>query len=88
MTEEEEIVKLAQIITNNPGAVACIDNDSWHLYRLPPPDYDDWSSVQQDDWYHTCRLAYSGDFKFLGITHGYGLLEAMAHLLKIKLEGV
>lgn len=88
MTEEEEMVKLAKIIKNNPEAVAYIDNDSWHLYRLPPPDFDDWSKVQQDDWYDTCQLACSNDFKFLGITHGYGLLEAMAHILNIELDGV
>lgn len=88
MTEEEEIVKLAKIITNNPGAVAYIDNDAWYLYKPLPTGYDDWPQEEQDEWYGKSRLACSDDFALLGNSYGYGLLEAMAHIHNIKLEEV
>ncbi|MCP4370017.1 MAG: hypothetical protein GY797_18155 [Deltaproteobacteria bacterium] len=85
MTDEE---RLAQIIKTNPGATAYIDNDNWQLNKPEPPEYDDWSEDKQEDWYKSCQLAGSRDFPTLGISYGYGLLEAMGLLLKIKIEGV
>ncbi len=88
MTEKEEIAKLAEIIKANPGAVAYIDNDCWRLDKPLPVDHDKWSEESWTEWYKICELACSDDFKFLGITHGYGLLEAMADIHNINLEGV
>lgn len=89
MTEKkEQLVKLCEIIKNNPGAVAYIDNDSWHLHKSIPLGYDDWSEDKQAKRDEGCELAISDDYPALGNCYGYGLLEAMAFVFGIKLEGV
>ena len=81
--------KLAQIIKDNPGALAIVDNDSWYLEAPQPKDYDDWDGEQQYHWdEHKRTIARSYDFPELGISHGYGLLEAMAILTNVTIEGV
>jgi len=85
MTEVEE---LAQIIIDNPGAVAYIDNDNWQLNKLEPPKFEDWEDEKQEEWYENCEIVASRDFSTLEVPYGYGLLEAMALILKIKIRSV
>jgi hypothetical protein len=83
MTDER---KLAEIIKANPGAVAYIDNDNWHLDKPIPHELANWSEEKQNEWYDSCELTNSAAFPKLGVSYGHGLLQAMAALLDIKLE--
>ena len=86
---------LAQIIRDNPGCIATIDNDSWTL-RKPgeEPDFHrDWDA--EEKWLEEHTLAHTGD----SIVHrgsGYGsgncyggdILQALAVIVGIKIESV
>ncbi len=86
----EQAEKLAQLITKHKGTcTAYIDNDSWHLMKDVPEEWDDLTDEQQDAWYTTEGvIAESIDYPDLGIVHGYGILEALAFAAGLKLEGV
>lgn len=85
-------IDLAQVIRDNPGCVAIIDNDGWTLHRRHPNEIDD-DDVEADT--HN-ELACSGDdFGQLG-DGGYGsgncyggdILQALAQIVGIKVESV
>lgn len=80
--------KLAKIIQANPGAVAIIDNDAWHLTKPTPSGWDELSNHEQDEWVDSSELAHSADYPDLPVVYGYGLLVAMAGILNIKIESV
>ena len=80
--------RLAEIIKGNQGAVAYIDNDYWSLRKPTPAEYDTWGKDEQEQWYETCELANSDQFDSFSSLHGWGLLEAMATILDITIEGV
>lgn len=91
---------LVQIIKDNPKCVAIIDNDSWSLHKLHPyedaPDEDAVSYEESEAWQQANELANSDDkLKPLG-GGGYGsgncyggdILQALAQIVGIKVEGV
>lgn len=85
---------LVQIIRDNPGCVARIDNDYWELWKKHP------DTAPEDDegyerWEHQNRLATDSDVEKLG-DGGYGsgniyggdVLQALAQIVGIKVESV
>jgi hypothetical protein len=75
---------LVQIIRDNPGCVAIVDNDCWTLYKSDPYAED----APEDN-----ELACDGDIKPLG-DGGYGsgcryggdILQALAAIIGIRIE--
>ena len=88
---------LVQIIKDNPGCVAIIDNDNWHLKKANyyPEDFDDWTWEEQEVWEQEHELARDGEVKEIG-DGGYGtgncyggdILQALAQIVGIKIESV
>jgi hypothetical protein len=90
---------LAQIIKDNPGCVAIVDNDCWTLYCKHPDQnpHEYYADIAaHDGWAETNRLASSDDdLKPLG-DGGYGsgncyggdLLQALAVIVGVKVESV
>lgn len=76
---------LVQIIRDNPGCVAVVDNDCWTLYKTDPID----------DPRGAKKLCCDGDIAPLG-DGGYGsgncyggdILQALAVIVGIKVESV
>ncbi len=90
-TEEyEQAQKLAKVIEAHRGrCTAQIDNDSWHIYKDQPGDFEDWDEDKQDDWYEgEGTIAKSGDYPLLGICYGAGILEALALQAGLRGENV
>jgi hypothetical protein len=91
MTKKKDLV---QIIRDNPGCVAVIDNDSWWLYPAPPKPVGEMSDDEYDDW-RDVPLATDGNIAPLG-DGGYGsgncyggdILQALAVIVGIKIESV
>lgn len=84
---EPDAKKLARIILCNRGCVAHIDNDNWQIVKDLPDDWDDLNDEQQDQWYDAEGLIASNhEFPELGISYGYGILEALAHIVGMHLE--
>lgn len=86
---------LVQIIKDNPGCIATIDNDGWILNREErPSEYDDWNGDKQDRWDRDNRLACDGEVKEIGDGYGSGncyggdILQALAVIVGIKVESV
>lgn len=87
----KKTVDLVQVILDNPGCVAIIDNDYWRLYRVHP------DTLEDDNEIEAAVLASSEDtFKpHLG-DGGYGsgncyggdILQALAVIVGIKIESV
>lgn len=89
---------LVQIIRDNPGCIATIDNDNWSLRKNTPypAGFDDWKFEAQDKWHDEQKLATSSDnFGHLG-DGGYGcgncyggdILQALAIIVGIQAESV
>jgi hypothetical protein len=85
---------LAQIIRDNPGCVAVIDNDGWTLYKSDPADCPD-DEDDFDVWEKEIVLANDGDVKPLGdggygSGHCYGgdILQALAKIVGIEVRSV
>ncbi len=86
---------LVQIIRDNPGCVATIDNDYWCLSRdhgsAAPDDPDlcdawdaDNTLVSSDD-----KIKPLGDGGYgSGVTYGGDILQALAVIVGIKVESV
>ena len=87
---------LVRIIKDNPGCVAIIDNDNWHLVKTTsyPEDFDDWTWEEQEVWEQEQELARDGEVKeygdaaFAGNCYGGDILQALAQIVGIKLESV
>lgn len=98
MPKAKEAKDLAQIIRDNPGCVAVIDNDSWTLRKdtPQPDDFDNWTYQKQDEWERSQELASSDDtlkpFKNEtyqeGSCYGGDILLALAEIVGIKVESV
>lgn len=82
---------LVQIIRDNPGCVAIVDNDCWTLYREHPengPDDDGY------EWLEDNQLACDGEVIPLGEGYGSGncyggdILQALAKIVGITVESV
>lgn len=88
---------LVQIIRDNPGCVAIIDNDCWTLRKdvSRPDDYDEWSYAKQEKWDKARELANS-DEDLISLGDGYGsgncyggdILQALAVIVGIRVESV
>lgn len=99
MTDEMANQKkdLVQIIRDNPGCVAEIDNDSWQLRKEVPEGFVDLHWTKQERWYDENQLACSDD-KFdpplgdggygSGNCYGGDILQALAKIVGIKVESV
>lgn len=89
---------LIQIVKDNPGAVATIDNDEWVLSRKanPPKGFDNWTEEAQDKWRAENELACSeddlkplpGDTYQENNCYGGAILLACAAIAGIKVESV
>ncbi|RDJ34915.1 MAG: hypothetical protein DWQ19_08760 [Crenarchaeota archaeon] len=83
---------LVQIIKDNPGCEARIDNDSWTLFKA---GYHDQSLNNQDDNWDDWELASSED-QLVQRKKGYGagpcyggdILQALAEVVGMKIESV
>lgn len=92
MSDEKK--DLVQIIKDNPGCIAVVDNDCWMLYPPRPKDQDQMTEADWDAW-EDSRLASDGEVKVLG-DGGYGsgnsyggdLLQALAQIVGVKVESV
>lgn len=93
---------LVQIIRDNPGCVAIVDNDCWMLYRKHPDenphiDCDDEEDAAEE-WAETNLLCDDdGPFKKIGDGQGgYGsgncydddILQALAVIVGIKVTSI
>lgn len=86
---------LAQIIRDNYGCHAVVDNDCWTLYKSDPSAVD-WEAVDEDEWNELNMLASSDDaFKDLpqdgygaGNCYGGDILQALAQIVGVKVESV
>lgn len=87
---------LVQIIKDNPGCVAIVDNDSWTLYKSHPHEQPEWDSYEAEEaWYKENELASESNVKPLG-DGGYGsgncyggdILQALAAIVGVKVESV
>jgi hypothetical protein len=82
MTVEE----LADVIKNNPGCYAVVDNDDWALFE------EGWGYGSEDC--HLGMLAEAGDMEWSGGGYGSGncyggdILQALALIVGIKVESV
>ena len=89
---------LAQIIKDNPGCIATIDNDWWELRKAKPVYWDELSEPMKGTWFddETTILADSNDSftheRELGYVQGqnYGgdFLIVLAKIQGLKLESV
>jgi hypothetical protein len=90
---------LAQIIRDNPGCVAIVDNDCWSLHKVHPDQNphegdDDEDFTKHEAWSEKNTLARDGEVKALGDGYGSGncyggdLLQALAKIVGIKVESV
>lgn len=83
---------LAEIIKQNPGCVAIVDNDHWTLYKQHP--YGGPDDVDEDEWMKANELANADDVKSIGEGYGSGrcyggdILQALAQIVGIQVEGV
>lgn len=86
---------LVQIIRDNPGCIATIDNDCWWLVKAPPKAPDEMTDDEYDAWQRDGLLARDGDVLPLG-DGGYGsgncyggdILQALAMIVGVKIESV
>lgn len=85
-------IDLVQIIRDNPGCVAIVDNDFWILHREHPSknpneDDDDGSVTKWDE--DNVLATSDDDLKRLG-DGGYGgdILQALAVIVGITVESV
>lgn len=86
---------LVQIIKDNPGCIATIDNDCWWIRKAPPKPIDEMTETELDDWHDNGVLARDGEIEPLG-DGGYGsgccyggdILQALAVIVGVKIESV
>lgn len=97
---KKKLPNLVQIIRDNPGCVAQIDNDHWILLRAKPEnnphDYDDEDEgAAAERWDEDNVIAEAGGVEAPG-DGGYGsgdcyggdILQALAEIVGIKVESV
>ena len=86
---------LVQLIRDNPGCVAVIDNDCWYLYRESPGDCPHDDGKASDKWHDANELCSHRNIKPLG-DGGYGsgncyggdVMQALAQIVGMKIESV
>jgi hypothetical protein len=94
-----ELKDLVQIIRNNPGCVAVIDNDCWELLKEDPDttlfDFEAATENECDEWHEANVLVTHDEIEPLG-DGGYGsgncyggdILQALAAIVGIKVQSV
>lgn len=94
MTDKQK--DLVQIIRDNPGCVAVVDNDCWVLYKAGYHDHPKFTDHEEaGEWQEKNELAADGEVITLG-DGGYGsgpsygadILQALAVIVGIKIESV
>ena len=91
-----DLKDLAQIIRDNPGCYALVDNDGWSLHKTDPygPDAPSEEDEQFNDWYEANTLATERDVISVGEGYGSGncyggdILQALAQIVGITVESV
>lgn len=92
MTERNK--DLVQIIKDNPGCIATVDNDCWWLQAAPTKPIDEMTEDEREAWYDRPYLASDSDVfprgsgYGSGCTYGGDLLQALAEIVGIKVESV
>ena len=76
-----------QIIRDNPGCVLAVGDASWEILRestdnAPADDWEAW-----DRWHEGVLLARSLDFPILENQYGSALLDALAEIAGVTVEG-
>lgn len=97
MTDKKDLV---QIIRDNPGCCAVVDNDYWKLYKVDPygedaPNEDSMSYEAYSKWEEENEIASYDNIKPIG-DGGYGsgscyggdILQALAQIVGVKVQSV
>lgn len=87
---------LVQIIKDNPGCVAIIDNSFWTLRKKEPEDFNAWDELTQEQWLDTAELVNSEEkFQYLqgelyqfGNCYGGDIILALAEIVGIEVNSV
>lgn len=97
MAKNKKKKDLVQLIKDNPGCIAVIDNDCWNLSKNTPQpdDWEAWTWDKQEAWDKDQQLADSDD-DLVRRGNGYGsgncyggdILQALAEIVGIKVESV
>lgn len=91
MSEKKD---LAQIIQENPGCVARIDNDYWEISKndAPPDNFNDWDDEKREAWWQSQIIAKSSDYddsdSLYSGHYGWGVMQALAKIVGITVTGV
>lgn len=96
MAKKDSRKDLVQIIRDNPGCIATIDNDCWWLSRQPSEDNPhDEDSDEWGEWDEANQIARDGEVKPLGdggygsgCSYGGDILQALAQIVGVKVESV
>ncbi len=94
MPEKDELVNLVQVIRDNPGCIATIDNDCWWINPAPPKPTEEMDDEEFEQW-HGNIIAHSDGIIPLG-DDGYGsgrcyggdILQALAMIVGIEIRSV
>lgn len=81
---------LIQIIKDNPGCVATIDNDAWWIHAAPPKPVEGMGGDGYDDLGAGGELVHDGEVECGRSGHLYGgaILDALAKIVGMKIESV
>ena len=79
MTQAE----LVQIIKDNPGCVALVDNDCWTIYPKQPKPPEEMTDDDIDEWYDSALASDSDGF---ACSYGLGILYALAEIVGMEIE--
>jgi hypothetical protein len=82
MTKEEAF----DIIKSNPGCVAELDNDCWHIRKPRPNNWNAMTEDEQESWLDDATLIWSLDVE--ECDYGGGLVEVLALAFDMKVESV
>lgn len=80
---------LVQIIKDNPGCVAMVDNDEWTIWSSPPKPENEMSYDEYDDWMLSSELCRDGEHKEFSSRDsldGFGILMALAEIVGMKIK--
>lgn len=95
MSRRQQEIDLVQIIRDNPGCVAVVDNDHWSLHKQNPDQNPHEDDEAYEAWDEQNTLAQAGEVKNIG-DGGYGsgncyggdILQALAVIVGVKVESV
>lgn len=84
--KNKKLERLANIIRDNPGCLAVVDNDCWDLYkkgyRQGDDNYEEFELANSsEDWGPDCGYGS-------GNCYGGDILQALALIVGIKVESV